>query len=117
MSLHLGVNIDHVATLRQARYAVTPDSENAEPDVIAATRLGVEAVELHTGAFANARAGAPQERELKYLIEAASFAHEQRLKVHAGHGINYTNIKQALQIPHLSELNIGHSIISRAVFV
>ena len=228
--LQLGVNIDHVATLRQVRYAAMPESENAEPDIIAAAglcerggahgitvhlradrrhiqdrdvrrlresvmtklnlemgntpeilavalkivpedvclvpenrreitteggldavrnfkkleptvrrlhlagvrvslfidpapsqvdaaqRLGADAVELHTGAFANAHAGA-QEQELKYLAQAAVFAHEQGLQVNAGHGINYTNIRQILKLPHLVELNIGHSIISRAVFV
>src|SRR2546423_2524405 len=231
MSLHLGVNIDHVATLRQARYATMPDSENAEPDIAAAAsiceragahgitvhlradrrhiqdrdvyrlresvmtklnlemgntpeilaialkilpedvclvpetrqeitteggldaahnfkklqptirrlhaagvrvslfidpapvqvdaakRLSADAVELHTGAFANASKGVQAEQELKFLIEAAEFAHEQDLRVHAGHGINYTNIKDILKIPHLAELNIGHSIISRAVLV
>ena len=226
--LHLGVNIDHAATLRQARYAAMPDSRNAEPDIAAAAgmceragahgitvhlradrrhiqdrdvfrlresivtklnlemgntpeilavalkvlpedvclvpenraeitteggldavrhfkkleptirrlhlagvrvslfidpapsqvdaakRLAADAVELHTGAFANAPAGA-QEQELKYLAEAALFAHEQGLQVNAGHGINYTNIRQILRLPHLAELNIGHSILARAL--
>lgn len=228
--LHLGVNIDHAATLRQARYAAAPDSENAEPDIVgiaglceragahgitvhlradrrhirdrdvlrlresivtklnlemgntpeilaialkvlpedvclvpenraeitteggldavkhfkklepaikrlqlagvrvslfidpvpsqvdAAKRLGADAVELHTGAFANAAPGA-RGQELKHLAEAAVCAHEQGLQVNAGHGINYTNIRQILQLPHLAELNIGHSIIARALFV
>lgn len=228
--LQLGINIDHVATLRQARYAATPVAENVEPDLIAAAsaceragahgitvhlradrrhiqdrdverlrqslmtklnlemgntpeilavalrilpedvclvpenrqeitteggldvmrnfkqlettvrrlqaagvrvsmfidpatgqveaskRLGAEAVELHTGAFANA-VGNTRERELRYLAEAAVFAREQGLQVNAGHGINYTNIRDITRLPHLAELNIGHSIVARAISV
>jgi pyridoxine 5-phosphate synthase len=225
----LGVNIDHVATLRQARYAFTLDSPNAEPDLVAAAsaceragchgitihlradrrhiqdrdverlrasintklnlemgntpqildialrilpeevclvpenraeitteggldaagqiksltstverlqtagirvslfiepeaaqieaarQLGAEMVELHTGAFANAL-GQDREREIQRLRTAADHANRFGIQVNAGHGINYTNIREILSIPHLSELNIGHSIISRAVF-
>ncbi|MEA3188973.1 MAG: pyridoxine 5-phosphate synthase [Chthoniobacter sp.] len=228
--LQLGVNIDHVATLRQARYAETPEAENVEPGLIAAAsacesagangitihlrsdrrhiqdrdverlrqslmtklnlemgntadilaialrilpedvclvpenrheitteggldvvrnfklleptvkrlhsagvrvsmfidpstgqveasaRLGADSVELHTGAFANATASS-RDRELRYLAEAAVFAHEQGLQVNAGHGINYTNIHDILRLPNLTELNIGHSIIARAVMI
>lgn len=230
MMLSLGVNIDHVATLRQARYAPTPASTNAEPDVIAAAslceragaggitvhlradrrhiqdrdvarlresiitklnlemgntleileialkilpedvclvpenrreitteggldaagnvkqlaptirrlqsagirvslfiepepaqidaakKLGADAVELHTGAFANA-SGKAQDAELQRLGAGAVHAARQGLIVNAGHGINYTNIADILQLPHLTELNIGHSIVSRALFV
>lgn len=227
--LHLGVNIDHVATLRQARYAAMPESENAEPDLVAAAgvceragahgitvhlradrrhvqdrdverlrqsvntklnlemgntleileialkilpedvclvpenrreitteggldavalfkplqptvrrlqtagirvslfiepspeqidaaqRLGVEAVELHTGAFANT-SGKAQSEEIARLRAAANHAHDAGLQVNAGHGINYRNIVKILTLPHLAELNIGHAIVSRAVF-
>lgn len=86
------------------------------PDQIeAAAALGAEIVELHTGAFANAT-GAIQKGELKRLRSAAEHAHGLGLQVNAGHGINYTNIKQILTVPSLAELNIGHSIICRAVF-
>ena len=229
--LRLGVNIDHVATLRQARYATMPESKNAEPDVIAAAaiceragahgivvhlradrrhmqdrdierlrqnimtklnlemsntpeivdvalrivpdevclvpekreevtteggldvvgqhkeleptikrlhiagirvslfidptleqvdaagELGVEMVELHTGKLANAFAEKIEKQELENLQAAAKAASELKLQVNAGHGINYENIKIVCQVPYLSELNIGHSIISRAMFV
>ncbi|MEP6603993.1 MAG: pyridoxine 5'-phosphate synthase [Spartobacteria bacterium] len=229
--LRLGVNIDHVATLRQARYATMPDSKNAEPDVIAAAsmcerggakgivahlradrrhmqdrdlerlrenimtklnlemgntpeivdlalrlqpdevclvpekreeitteggldvvakraeleptlkrlqsagirislfvdptleqidaagELGVEMVELHTGKLANAFAEKIQKEELQNLQAAAQCASELDLQVNAGHGINYKNIALILQVPHLTELNIGHSIIARAMLV
>ena len=230
-SLRLGVNIDHVATLRQTRYATMPESKNAEPDTIAAAalceragahgivahlradrrhmqdrdiqrlrenimtklnlemgntpeivdialrilpdevclvpekreeitteggldvvgqrqeleptinrlhlagirvslfidpaleqvdaakELGVEMVELHTGKLANAFAEKIEKQELENLEAAAKAASELKLQVNAGHGINYTNIALVHKVPHLTELNIGHSIISRAVFV
>jgi pyridoxine 5-phosphate synthase len=230
-NLRLGVNIDHVATLRQARYATMPDSKNAEPDLIAAAsiceragalgivahlrsdrrhiqdrdierlrasimtklnlemgntpeivdvalrivpdevclvpekreevtteggldvvtnrkelegtikrlqiagirvslfvdptleqidaagELGAEMVELHTGKLANAFTEKIEKEELSNLQEAARTASELNLQVNAGHGINYTNIEVIHKIPHLTELNIGHAIISRAISV
>jgi len=229
--LRLGVNVDHIATLRQARYASMPDSKNAEPDIIAAAaiceragaqgivthlrtdrrhiqdrdidrlrqnimtklnlemgntpeivdvalrivpdevclvpekreevtteggldviaqrkeleptirrlqtagvrvslfvdptleqvdaahELGVEMVELHTGKLANAYSEKIEKQELENLQAAAKAGSELKLQVNAGHGINYTNIELIHKIPHLTELNIGHSIISRAAFV
>jgi pyridoxine 5-phosphate synthase len=229
--LRLGVNIDHVTTLRQARYATMPESKNAEPEVIAAAaiceragakgivahlrsdrrhmqdrdierlrqnvmtklnlemgntpeivdvalrivpdevclvpekreeittegglavvalraeleptikrlqtagirvslfvdptleqidaagELGVEMVELHTGKLANAFAEKIEQQELQNLQAAAQCASELKLQVNAGHGINYENISLIHKIPHLTELNIGHSIVSRAMFV
>lgn len=229
--LRLGVNIDHVATLRQARYATMPDSKNAEPDPVAAAalceragaqgivahlrsdrrhiqdrdidrlrqsimtklnlemantpeildaalrivpdevclvpekreeitteggldvvanrkeleptirrlqtagirvslfvdptleqidaahELAVEMVELHTGKLANAFSEKIEKQEVENLQAAAKAASEFKLQVNAGHGINYTNIALIHKIPHLTELNIGHSIISRAIVV
>src|SRR5229473_3260261 len=230
-ALRLGVNIDHVATLRQARYATMPESKNAEPDPIvaasiceragaggivahlradrrhiqdrdierlrqnimtklnlemgnteeiidvalrivpdevclvpekrqevtteggidvvahrkeleptikrlqvagirvslfidptleqvdAAAELGVEMVELHTGRLANAFIEKIQKEELEQLRAAARAASESHLQVNAGHGINYKNIALIHHIPVLTELNIGHSIISRAISI
>jgi pyridoxine 5-phosphate synthase len=83
----------------------------------AAGELGVEMVELHTGKLANAFSEKIQSEELQNLQAAAKCASELNLQVNAGHGINYTNVEQIHKIPHLSELNIGHSIISRAISV
>ena len=229
--LRLGVNIDHVATLRQARYATMPESKNAEPEPIfaasiceragaggivahlradrrhiqdrdierlrqnimtklnlemgnteeiidvalrilpdevclvpekreevtteggldvighrkalentikrlhaggirvslfidptlkqvdTAAEMGVEMVELHTGSLANAFTEKIQKEELELLRAAARAASESHLQVNAGHGINYKNIALIHQIPNLTELNIGHSIVSRAISV
>lgn len=228
MSLLLGVNIDHVATLRQARYALQPGSPHAEPDVVLAAReaqaggadsitvhvrgdrrhmqdadvfrirqevdiplnleLGIteemldlafrlrpdfaclvpetreevtteggldvvalygtvreavrrlkeegirvslfidpiqehveaaaraeaDMIELHTGAFANA---VDQSEEVERLVVTAKLGHDLGLQVNAGHGINYVNLPELLKVPYLSELNIGHSIVSRSITV
>lgn len=230
-ALRLGVNIDHVATIRQARYATMPESKNAEPDPIAmagiceragahgitahlradrrhmqdrdlerlretivtklnlemgntpeivefalrvqpdevclvpetreeitteggldllthrrgiaptvkrlqaagirvsmfidplsdqikaAADIGAEIVELHTGKLANAFTEKVERQELDRLRDAAVLAVNFNLQVNAGHGINYRNIALIHKIPNLSEVNIGHSIIARAVFV
>lgn len=73
-------------------------------------------VELHTGAYANAYHGAGRATEFKRLCVGASLASESGLTVNAGHGISYVNIAEVRKIPHLHELNIGHSILSRALF-
>jgi pyridoxine 5-phosphate synthase len=229
--LRLGVNIDHVATLRQARYATMPESKNCEPDPIAiagicersgahgitahlradrrhiqdrdierlretivtklnlemgnaaeiidfalrvvpdevclvpekreeitteggldviahqaelastverlhvagirvsmfidplreqidtAVELGAEMVELHTGKLANAFTEKIENAELERLADCANYAASLNLQVNAGHGINYRNIALVHRIPHLTELNIGHSIVARAILV
>lgn len=90
--------------------------EPAPDQIDAARRLGADMVELHTGAFANAT-GVALKGELTRLRSAAEYAHAAGLQVNAGHGINYLNIRLIRTIPHLVELNIGHSIVSRAVLV
>ncbi len=185
--LRLGVNVDHIATLRQARYASMPDKKNAEPDLVAAAamyeRAGAQGIVAHLRSDRrhmqdrdidrlrqnimtklNLEMGntpeivdvalrivpdeiclVPEKREevtteggldvvvnrkeleptIKRLqtsgIRVSLFvdptASELKLQVNAGHGINYTNIALIHKVSHLTELNIGHSIISRAVVV
>ena len=90
--------------------------EPSPSQIEAAAILRAEMIELHTGAFANATAAA-RDGELKRLRTAAEHAHGFGLQLNAGHGINYTNIREIVTVPHLAELNIGHSIVCRAVFV
>jgi pyridoxine 5-phosphate synthase len=104
-----------VATLRDNGIRVSMFIEPTRAQVEASQAIGAQMVELHTGAFANAE-GARQMEELVRLREAALFAHGTGLQVNAGHGINYTNIRLLHDVPHLAELNIGHSIVSRALF-
>jgi pyridoxine 5-phosphate synthase len=82
--------------------------------VEAAATLEADMIELHTGAFANA---IDPSEELQRLIAAAELGHGLGLQVNAGHGINYRNLPDVLKVPFLSELNIGHSIVSRALSV
>jgi pyridoxine 5-phosphate synthase len=91
---------------------VPPDPAQIE----ASARTGTQFVELHTGTFSEAFHN-PLEcgKELNRLIEAARLAQTLGVKVNAGHGLNYENLATLLQVPHLVELNIGHSIISRAI--
>jgi pyridoxine 5-phosphate synthase len=83
----------------------------------ASAELNAPWVELHTGAYANAYYGDGRAAELEVLCQGAELAHSLGLVVNAGHGINYTNIKEVLALPYLHELNIGHTIVSRALFV
>jgi pyridoxine 5-phosphate synthase len=79
-------------------------------------KLGAPWVELHTGAYANAYHGSRRAAEFQRLRLGAVHAHELGLAVNAGHGINYVNISEVRTLAHLRELNIGHSIVSRALF-
>ncbi|HUR47005.1 MAG TPA: pyridoxine 5'-phosphate synthase [Candidatus Saccharimonadales bacterium] len=90
-----------------------------EPSQVqAAAKIGCEFIELHTGAYAEHFANPKhRERELKRLVDASKLAHQLGVKVNAGHGLNRENLPTLHQVPHLVELNIGHSIISRAIFV
>jgi pyridoxine 5-phosphate synthase len=96
---------------------IAPD----EKQIAASARVGSQFIELHTGAFAEefskAESGKRKaETELQRLIAGAKLAHSLGLKVNAGHGLNYENLPTLFAVPHLVELNIGHSIVSRAVF-
>ncbi len=104
-----------VVRLQSAGIRVSMFIEPARAQIEASHRLGAEIVELHTGAFANAT-GEAQRTELVRIHEASVFGHGLGVQVNAGHGINYTNIALIRTVPHLAELNIGHSIVARAVF-
>lgn len=82
-----------------------------------AVRTGALCIELHTGEYANSVTENRASVELEKLKSGALYANKLGLRVYAGHGLNYYNVKGMLEIPHLEELNIGHSIISRSVFV
>ena len=85
--------------------------------VEASKYIGADYIEMHTGSFANAFENGDFEKELLKLKNAAKHAQSIGLKVNAGHGLNYENVYLMKEIPGLCELNIGHSIISKAVFV
>jgi pyridoxine 5-phosphate synthase len=81
-----------------------------------AARIGCNAVEIHTGGYANATP-VEVDRTLRAVRDAAAMIVKQKMKAHAGHGLTYHNVPRIVEIEEIEELNIGHSIISRAVFV
>ena len=118
--LDVAGNLDRVRACVEALAAagikvslfIDPD----EPQIAASAKVGAPLVELHTGAWANAFHTARRADEFRRLRVGAVAAHQAGLIVNAGHGINYVNVAEVRLLPHLHELNIGHSIVSRALF-
>lgn len=108
----------HQATtrLRQAGVRVALFIDPDRPQIEAAAQTGAPVVELHTGAYAEA-AGAAAATELERLRSAARLAAGLGLEVHAGHGLNYRNVRPVAAMREIVELNIGHAIIAHALFV
>jgi len=92
---------------------ITPDKDQ----IVAAAQTGCDAVELHTGAYANAGSDRAVRKAIADLENGRDYAMQNGLVVHAGHGLTYRNIAAVARIRGLSEFNIGHSIIARAVLV
>jgi len=107
---------DATAHLRQAGVRVAlfidPDARQVE----AAAHAGAPVIELHTGAYAEA-AGSHQATELERLRAAARLGASLGLEVHAGHGLNYRNVRPVAALPEIVELNIGHALIAHALYV
>ncbi|HYW34792.1 MAG TPA: pyridoxine 5'-phosphate synthase [Balneolaceae bacterium] len=86
-------------------------------DVERAHQLGSDAIELHTGTYANAGTQAARETELERLKEAAEQAHNLGMHVNGGHGLNLDNVRKFVEtVPHLHDVSIGHALISEALF-
>ncbi len=92
---------------------IDPDMHQIEM----AKELGAKAVEIQTARYSEARTATDRQRELAVLVEAASITVQNGLHLHMGHGLTYTNVQGVARIPGLEELNIGHSIVARAVLV
>jgi len=106
-----------VERLQGQRIQVSLFIDPVKSQIDAALRCGVGLVELHTGSYANARSIAERNRYLKELKIAQRYAHDIGLRVCCGHGLDYYNVKEVSQLPYVEELNIGYSIICRAIFV
>lgn len=109
--------VDFVSPLKNAGIAVSLFIDPNKEQVLAAHETGAQFVELHTGAYSEAFGTKEEEKEFLKLKEAAEYAQSLGLKVNAGHGLNYENVHRMHEIQNLIELNIGHSIISKAIFV
>lgn len=106
-----------VKPLKDAGILVSLFIDPSEEQVKASAQTGAQFIELHTGCYSNAFGNEDEEVEFTKLKNAAKLAQSLGLRVNAGHGLNYENVHRMHEIEGLYELNIGHSIISRAVFV
>ena len=108
---------DGIKKIRDTGIPVSLFIDPEEGQIKASREIGAEYVELHTGCYGNAKNIAQLDSEYQRLVYGAETAHQQKLQVNAGHGLNYINTQRICGLPHLRELNIGHSIVSRAIFV
>ena len=104
------------ARLKMAGVRVSLFIDADKRQIIAAGKTGAEVIELHTGHYADTAFGNESAVELGKIISGVEQAKSLGLRVNAGHGLNYQNVRHIAQIPQLEELNIGHGIIARAVF-
>jgi len=102
--------------LEESGIAVCAFVDPSPEEIKEAHRLGIKRVELHTGSYSLSQ-GKELEKHLKSLRESAHLAGKLGMAVHAGHGLNRRNLRPILEIPEVEEVNIGHSIVSRAIFV
>jgi pyridoxine 5-phosphate synthase len=114
-------HLDHIrAATEQLAEKEIDVSLFIDPDIAqidAAIACGAPTIELHTGAYADAHSKSDQLAELERIRKASEYAFERGLVVNAGHGLHYHNVEPIAEIPQLNELNIGHGVIARAVFV
>ncbi len=106
---------DACARLAAAGIQVSLFIDADEAQINAAAEVGAPFIEIHTGCYANAETDAEQAKELARIASAANLAARLGLKVNAGHGLTYHNVKAIAALPEMHELNIGHAIIGRAV--
>lgn len=92
---------------------INPDNEQID----AAVAAGAPVIEIHTGRYADAENPAEQAIEFQRIKDAVAYGIKQGLRVNAGHGLNYHNVKKIAALPGISELNIGHAIVAHAIFV
>lgn len=106
-----------VQRLKGLGVVVSAFIDPVEEQIELAAKLGFDAVELHTGEYANARDEIAQAEQLHRLEAGGQWVRERGMRLHAGHGLNYRNVVPVARIPLMAELNIGHAIVSRAMFV
>ncbi|KXO13578.1 Pyridoxine 5'-phosphate synthase [Moritella sp. JT01] len=105
-----------VKRLSEAGILVSLFIDADKEQIDAAVATGAPYIEVHTGAYADAKSEGEQQAELKKIAAGVSYAHNAGLKVNAGHGLHYHNVQPIAAIPEIYELNIGHAIIARAAF-
>ena len=109
--------LDACAQLATSNIEVSLFIDPEIKQIDAALRCNAPVIEIHTGNYADAKTPAEREKELQRVIAAAHYAHNAGLIVNAGHGLNYQNVQAIARIEEMNELNIGHGIIARAIFI
>jgi len=108
---------DAVLRLKEKKIEVSLFIDPDIAQIEASIRTGAPTIEIHTGCYAEAKSVEEVKQELHRIIKAVQFAHQAGLIVNAGHGLNYQNVEAIARIPEINELNIGHGIIARALFM
>jgi pyridoxine 5-phosphate synthase len=114
---HRAATTEAVRRLIDAGIAVSMFIDPCARQIDASVDLGAAAVELHTGCYANAESAATRHDELVKLARAGVMVRQAGLELNAGHGLTYRNVVPVARIEGMGELNIGHSIVARAIFV
>ncbi len=119
--LEVAMNMDYlkkvITLLSDAEIRVSLFVDSDIDQIKASHRVGAHAVEIHTGKYAAAKTSAEAASEYDKIVNPAKVAHKLKLEVIAGHGLDYRNVKAIVDIPEIVEVNIGHSIVARAVLV
>jgi len=119
--LEVGMNVDFLKkTVRLLQDAEIRVSLFVNPDIDqikACHRIGADAVEIHTGKYTDAKSPEDAETEFQRILNAAKVASKLRMEVVAGHGLDYRNVRRIVGIPEVIEVNIGHSIVAKAIMV
>ncbi|HBL23260.1 MAG TPA: pyridoxine 5'-phosphate synthase [Deltaproteobacteria bacterium] len=105
-----------ITAVKKQGIAVSLFIDPVEPQIKASAKIGADMIEIHTGAYADARTAKTRIAELKKVIRSAGLGKELGLGVNAGHGLHYHNVREIAVIPEIDDLSIGHSIIARAIF-
>jgi pyridoxine 5-phosphate synthase len=117
VAAHRSATADAIRRLRDAGIVVSLFLDPDPRQIEVARELSADAVELHTGSYANAIGDAVRSAELAKLVKAGALIRQRGMTLHAGHGLTYRNVQPVARIEGMSELNIGHSIVARAVMV
>jgi pyridoxine 5-phosphate synthase len=106
-----------IRRLQRGGIAVSVFVDPERDQIKASEETGANAIEIHTGHYCDARTPSEEKKELKKILDAVEEASHRNLRIAAGHGLHYNNVGQIAEIREIEELNIGHSIVARSVFV
>jgi pyridoxine 5-phosphate synthase len=106
-----------IQQLHRGRILVSLFVDPQKDQIKASEEVGTDSIEIHTGHYCDAKTSSQEDEELKKILDAVSEASHRNLQIAAGHGLNYVNVQRIAEVKEIEELNIGHSIVARAVLV